>query len=130
MAVTSPWDLVSALAVPATVKWWPLLAQPVPPVTLGSLAGLVLDGLVVGAEYDPPQLGQPDQVIFRGFTVDVLIPLDSPTLPAGPIAAFAVVDTEGTPALLAIVRLDEAQDLRSQGAFLQLKGYLQAMKYQ
>jgi hypothetical protein len=128
MAITAPWDLVTAETVPDTVEWWSLRGQPAYPVTLESLLAQKNIRISFQVEYGPPTVDPAGHVAWRLFTVvwstRALISQDGITM-----GYAAIVDLTLAFPLLASFAVQPPLDIEVPGDVMLLKGNLQAFRY-
>lgn len=128
MAVTAPWDLVTATTVPSTVEWWSLRAQPNYPVTMTNLIQIRNQNLVVNMQYGPPNVDSTGKVAWRDFVVEFSDPDLDEDNPVD-MAYIAVVDLTLMNPLLALFSIGYSLDLENPTDVMHVQGNLQATRY-
>jgi hypothetical protein len=129
MPISSPWDLVIASPVPASVVWWPLSQAIQGASNLGVVLPLVVADLTVEIRYDTPAEPQPGRLVWRGFTALVAAPVTGGIFPYT-VGALGIVEMEGGAKLLGVFNLTEPQYLWENGKAFEVKGFMQVTKYQ
>lgn len=127
MAITAPWDLVTAATIPLTVEWWSLRGQPDYPPTLQTVLPLKNNSLVSVVEYGPPQIDPTGHVAWRTFTASWFSPnLDSEQ--SIDMGYAAVVDPTGAFPVLVLFPVTPPLDLEDSQDAMVVSGILQAVR--